>query len=150
MIDRETFDVLRAYPQIYLACHVEHRTRSSSASGLTSRDATILAHVEEPDGVSPAALARHLGVARSTLSAALSRLSAAGLLTIDGHSADQRRRIVRLTPSGREAISQSSVLDPHRVSALLAAMGTEERRRAVEGLKLLAAAARAYREGESG
>jgi DNA-binding MarR family transcriptional regulator len=146
-MDEELLAVLRAYPQIYLACHVEHRTRGSSASGLTSRDSSLLAHVDEPDGSSPAALARHLGVAPSTLSAALARLEGQGLLTLDPHAADARRRRVRLTEAGREALAAGSVLDPQRLAAVLALMRPQARRRAVEGLTALAAAARKFREG---
>lgn len=142
-------DLLRCYPQIYLACHVEHRTRGSSESGLTSREASFLAHVE-PGGSSPAALARHLGIGRSTLSAALARLEGLGLIATERDGSDARRKKVTLTKAGRAAISESSVLDAERVAALLAAMAPEERRRGVEGLKLLAAAARRLREGEEG
>lgn len=146
-MDDELLEVLRAYPQIYLACHVEHRTRASSPSGLTSRDSALLAHVEDPGGSSPAALARHLGVARSTLSAALARLGRQGLLTLDEDQADARRRLVRLTAAGRTALVANSVLDPERLGAVLAGMGAGDRRKAVEGLKLLASAALCYREG---
>ena len=146
-MDDDLIAVLRAYPQIYLACHVEHRTRASSPSGLTSRDAALLAHVEDPDGSSPATLARHLGVARSTLSAALARLAGQGLLSLDEDEADARRRLVRLTGAGRAALVENSVLDPERLAAVLAPMPAAARRRAVEGLTLLAAAARNYREG---
>jgi hypothetical protein len=38
------------------------------------------------------------------------------------------------------------VLDPERLAAVLGGMGEKERRHAVEGLGLLAAAARAWRE----
>lgn len=139
--------VLRAYPQIYFACHVEHRTRASSPSGLTSRDASLLAHVDDPEGSGPAALARHLGVAPSTLSAALARLAGQGLLALDEDEADARRRRVRLTGAGRDALVAASVLDPNRLATVLAGMGASDRRKAVEGLTLLAAAARSYREG---
>jgi DNA-binding MarR family transcriptional regulator len=143
----DLIDVLRCYPQIYLACHVEHRTRGSSASGLTSREAGFLAHVE-PDGSSPAALARHLGIGRSTLSAALARLEGLGLVATERDAGDARRKRVRLTDAGRAAVADSSVLDADRVAALLAAMTADERRRGVEGLRLLAEAARRMREGE--
>jgi len=146
-MDDDLIAVLRAYPQIYLACHVEHRTRASSPSGLTSRDSALLAHVAEPAGSSPAALARHLGVAPSTLSAALARLGGRGLLTLDEDEADARRRLVRLTAAGRAALVADSVLDPARLAAVLARMPAAARRRAVEGLTLLAAAARDYRDG---
>lgn len=148
MDDRDLLDVLRCYPQIYLACHVEHRTRGSSASGLTSREASFLTHVEA-EGSSPAALARHLGIGRSTLSAALARLEGLGLVETERDSADGRRKRVRLTAKGRAAIAESSVLDAGRVAALLATMPEEERRRGVDGLKLLAAAARRLAKGGS-
>ncbi|HEX8639628.1 MAG TPA: MarR family transcriptional regulator [Allosphingosinicella sp.] len=138
-------DVLRSYPQIYLACHVEHRTRNASASGLTSREASFLTHIEA-DGTSPADLARHLGIAPSTLSAALARLEGLGLVRLERDAGDARRKRVQLTQAGRSAIADNSVLDAGRVAALLAAMPEKERRLGVEGLKLLAAAARRVSE----
>ena len=149
MTDADLLAVQRAYPQIYLACHVEHRSRSRSPTGLTSRDAAILAHVDDPQGSSPARLARHLGVARSTLSAALARLEGQGMLALEPDGRDARRRLVRLLQKGRDALVRGAVLDPDRLGAILSRMAEGERRRAVDGLELLAAAARAYREGES-
>ena len=137
--------VLRAYPQIYLACHVDHRTRQTSPAGITAREASFLTHVEA-GGSTPAALARHIGISPSTLSAALARLESCGLLTTEPDPRDGRRRIVRLTPEGRYAVSKGSVLEADRVEAMLAELGVADRRRAVEGLALLAAAARRYRE----
>lgn len=145
----DLLDVLRCYPQIYLACHVEHRTRGSSETGLTSREASYLTHIE-PGGTGPAELARHLGIGRSTLSAALARLEGLGLIATERDAADARRKCVRLTDAGRAAVSESSVLDAERVAALLAAMAPEEQRRGVEGLKLLAAAARRLSERDDG
>ncbi|HEX8527780.1 MarR family winged helix-turn-helix transcriptional regulator [Allosphingosinicella sp.] len=150
MNDPDVLAVLRAYPQIYLAAHVEHRTRGSSSTGLTSRDSSFLAHVADPIGSSPAALARHLGIARSSLSEALSRLERQGLIEVTVDPEDARRRVVRLSPAGREAMVQSSVLDPGRVGAMLATLDDSERERAVRGLELLAEAASRYRtQGES-
>jgi DNA-binding MarR family transcriptional regulator len=144
-MDEDVYAVLRDYPRIYFACHVEHRTRGRSATGLTSRDAGLLAHVA--DGTAPSALARHLGVSRSTLSEALARLAAQDLVTVEVDSADQRRRCVRLTATGRQAVAASSVLDADRVGELLGRLSADERRRAVEGLGLLAEGARRAREG---
>jgi DNA-binding MarR family transcriptional regulator len=147
MTDPDLLAVLRAYPQIYLACHVEHRSRSQSPTGLTAHDAGLLAHIDDPGGSSPARLARHLGVAASTLSAALARLQGQGMLTLSPDPADARRRRIQLTAAGRAALAAGSVLDPERLAAVLAGMTQASRRTAVEGLTLLAAAARAYREG---
>jgi hypothetical protein len=52
MTDPDVLAVIRFYPQIYLACHVEHRSRSQSPTGLTAREAGILAHVDESEGTS--------------------------------------------------------------------------------------------------
>jgi hypothetical protein len=41
MTDPDILAVIRFYPQIYLACHVEHRSRAESPTGLTARDASI-------------------------------------------------------------------------------------------------------------
>jgi DNA-binding MarR family transcriptional regulator len=149
MTDSDVLAVLRAYPQIYLACHVVHRTRASSPTGLTARDGSLLAHVADPEGSSPARLARHLGIAPSTLSAALARLERDGLLRLDPDSADARRRRIRLTDAGRQAVVRDSVLDAGRVAAMLEPMAEDERNVAVAGLELLAAAARRLQEGES-
>lgn len=146
MTDPDVFAVLRAYPQIYHACHVEHRSRAASPDGLTSHDASLLAHIEAAEGISPARLARHLGVAPSTLSAALARLAGQGMVAMATDRADARRRLVRLTDRGSEALATGSVLDPGRLTALMARLNAAERQRAVEGLTLLADAARAWRE----
>ena len=51
MSRRDVTDVIRAYPQVYLACHIDHRTRGRSAAGITSREAAFLTHIEA-DGAS--------------------------------------------------------------------------------------------------
>jgi DNA-binding MarR family transcriptional regulator len=68
------------------------------------------------------------------------------MLALDADPGDARRRRVRLTATGRAALAAGSVLDPARLAAVLGGMGADERRRAVDGLGLLAAAARTWRE----
>jgi hypothetical protein len=53
--------VQRAYPQLYLACHVEHTTRRRRHD-LSDRDSSVLAHLDELSPVTPGKLAAHLGV----------------------------------------------------------------------------------------
>lgn len=131
------------YPQIYLACHVDHKRPRTTESGISPRDSSLLAHLDEQTPVTPAALARHLGIGAPTLSAALKRLASLGYVSQRRDPEDARLRQVRLTRSGARAMAESSVLEESRVRALLKCLSPEERRRALDGLELLARAARA-------
>jgi DNA-binding MarR family transcriptional regulator len=135
--------VQRDFPQIYLACHVDHVRTKSNRHHLSSHDATLLAHLDETRPVAAGALARHLGVASSTLSATLNRLETLGHLVRRARDADGRRIDVFLTAGGDQAMADASVLDRGRVATLLGELSAAERTRAVAGLALLARAARA-------
>jgi DNA-binding MarR family transcriptional regulator len=130
--------IQRAYPQLYLACHIQHTTRRRD-HGLSARDATVLAHLDELAPVNPGRLAAHLGVGPSTVTAAIDRLVARGL-------AERTRRgrtvELRMTLAGIARMQASSVLDAARVAALIAAVPARQRAAAVRGLDALAAAAR--------
>src|SRR5215472_12407373 len=77
---REIEIMQRCYPQIYLACHQRHVRAASTRFRLSARDSSILAHLSETVAMKPAALASHLGVSASTLSAAISKLERLGYL----------------------------------------------------------------------
>lgn len=140
--DDDVFEVQRLYPQIYLACHKDHVRAVSTKFRISSQDASILVHLDREAGLSPRALAAHLGVAASTLSAALARLANLGYLTNTPNETDRRKRELRLTARGAEAISNTSVLDAERVRLMLDQLDSEERKAAVRGLALLAKGAR--------
>ena len=142
MNDDDVFEVQRLYPQIYLACHTDHVRAVSTKWRISSQDASILVHLDRESGLSPRELASHLGVAPSTLSAAIARLSELGYLTSSPSETDRRKRELRLTARGAEAIAAASVLDAERVKALLNKLEPDERKAAVCSLALLAEAAR--------
>lgn len=142
MTDDDVFEVQRLYPQIYIACHTDHVRAASTTWRISSQDASILVHLDRESGLSPRALADHLGVAPSTLSAAIARLSELGYLTSKPADSDRRKRELRLTARGAEAIASTSVLNAERVQALLDELKPDERKAAVRGLSLLARAAR--------
>ena len=146
MRPEDVFELQRLFPQIYLACHVDHVRAASTEWELSSHDSTLLVHLDREQATSPRALAAHLGVAASTLSAALARLSGLGYLTSKPAPADKRQRELRLTARGAQAIASTSVLDETRVRELLDQLDPKERAEAVRGLQLLAHAARQMKQ----
>jgi DNA-binding MarR family transcriptional regulator len=146
MPEDDVSEVQRLYPQIYVACHNDHIRAASTEWRISSQDASILVHLDQQTGMRPSALAKHLGIAASTLSAAISRLERLGYLSNEPAEKDKRQRELRLTSRGVEAIAATSVLDAKRVSALMKKLTRDERKAAVRGLALLAQAARALKE----
>ena len=144
--DDDVHEVQRLYPQIFVACHTDHVRAASTEWRISSQDASILVHLDREFGLSPRDLARHLGVAPSTLSAAIARLSRLGYLSSVPVEKDKRRRELRLTARGAEAIAATSVLDAERVRELLKRLTATERKAALRGLGLLARAARQISE----
>lgn len=138
----DVYEVQRLYPQIFLACHKNHVRAASTRWKISSHDGAILSHLNPSRGTSPRALAQHLGVAPSTLSASLKRLASLGYLNCDAPASDKRRREIRLTDRGAEAMSATSVLDRDRVRNMLRKLKTSDRQAAIDGLALLARAAR--------
>jgi DNA-binding MarR family transcriptional regulator len=134
--------VQRCYPQIYLACHKRHIRASSTAYRLSARDSSILVHLSETVPVTPTELAAHLSVRGSTLSAAIDRLGRLGYLRRSRMPRDRRNVALTLTPQGAEAMAATSVLDSERVNAVLARLSRNQRKRALEGLELLAEASK--------
>jgi DNA-binding MarR family transcriptional regulator len=142
--------VQRYYPMIYQACHVDHVRAVSTPHRLSAKDSMLLSHLDEAQGMTAGQLARHLGVAASTLSAAIQRLESLEYITRTPRPKDRRTIELRLTAAGAEAMSATSVLDRRRVAALLAQLAAPECRRALAGLALLARAAGELQLSRSG
>lgn len=141
-MDDAVLALLRCYPQIYLACHVEHVRARSNAHALSARDAALLSHLDRDRAIQAAELAQHMQIRPSTLSAALARLERLGYIERETCTRDRRVHRLCLSARGGIAMAESSVLDPQRAAALLARLAPAERERALEGLALLARAAR--------
>ena len=142
MLEDLIADIQRYYPQIYLACHVDHVRNRTTRWRLSSRDSSILSHLDPSRPMSPRDLASHLGVAASTLSATLARLERLGYITNTPVAGDHRKRELRLTLKGADAMSDTSVLDSKKLRALLERLSDSDQRKAVKGLAILAGAAR--------
>lgn len=140
--NRDIRRVQVAYPHIYLACHTRHVRRASTPLRLSATDSALLAHLDDEEPVRPTALAKHLGLAASTMSAAIARLTAQGYVTQRTAGGDRRATELRLSRRGGEAMQASSVLDRDRVARMLGRLTARERSSALAGLALLAKAAR--------
>jgi DNA-binding MarR family transcriptional regulator len=125
------------YPQIWHACH-RHPRAAAKGGGLTERQSTVLSHLDDGRLHRPADLARHLGIAPSTLSEAIDELVELGLVERQRHDDDRRRFDFAVTEAGKRAMEEGSALDPERLQQAFDRMSAEERDRAVEGLALLA------------
>ena len=82
-LDRDVELIQFAYPQIYYACHTRHVRRRSSAVHLSARDSEILVHLDRASPTSLSVLARHMDLAASTLSEAISSLGAIGYSAVE-------------------------------------------------------------------
>jgi DNA-binding MarR family transcriptional regulator len=141
--NRDVTAVQRLYPRIYLACHTQHHRRASNSARLTAHESGILAHLSETVPMRASELARHLGVQQSTMSAALKRLTRLGYVARARDQADRRAARLLLSLEGVRAMQTGSVLETSRVQAMLARLRGADRKRAIDGLALLADAAMA-------
>ena len=132
--------VLDAYPRIYFACHRRH-VHDPAGGQLSTRQASILDHLDAVDPTSLNELAAHMGVTASTMSIAIDRLEQSGYVVRERATSDRRRLGLRLTEAGERVREANSVLDPELVSSMLEELSADDRDRALRGLALLARAA---------
>ena len=91
---------------------------------LTINQVLLFAHLE-PDGVTPAELARRMGMSRQSMQKNLDRLSELGLVSVQPHPQDRRSNLVTTTAAGK-AFSHSAAQFLDGVERRLeAAFGTE-------------------------
>ena len=136
-IEQATESLLRCYPKIYFACHMQHVRDEKTKRVLSAQQASILDHLDavEPTGVQQ--LASHMGVTASTMSLNLDRLEQAGYVGRTRDPEDSRRVQVRLTKAGVRIKQQQKVLDPALVITMLFRLNPAELNKAIAGLELL-------------
>lgn len=150
-IDEAIRRIQFAYPQVYFACHTRHQRRKSSRHAVSASDVQVLVHLDTDTPTSLTGLARHMGLARSTLSETVSRLGALGYVAKSPAVAGDRRRVMlELSAKGLAAVRANSVLEPRRLRVVLERLPDAKRRAAVRGLGLLAAACRPVQVSREG
>lgn len=141
--------VMELYPRIYFACHTRHVRDPKTQRLLSAHQASILDHLDEREPLTLLDLAHHMGVTASTMSLHVGRLVRRGYVSRVRASEDGRRLQLLLTAAGVRVREAKSVLDPTRVSALLARLTAGEREAGIRGLALLARAGSAQMEEHS-
>jgi DNA-binding MarR family transcriptional regulator len=149
-LDELVETVQLTYPQVYHACHTRHERKRSTSHRLSARDAAILAHCSVQSALVPAKLARHLDIARSTLSEAIKNLTRLGYVRrVPQLTGDGRLSGIVLTAEGLRAVRETSVLESERLLAVLEGASADDRVAIGLGLTKLAEACRRYRDGPS-
>lgn len=141
MPKNEVHAFLRFYPQIYLACHRRHVRNGRAGKILSLNQASILDHLDDVEPTNLRSLARHMGVTPSTMSLNVDRLVAASYVCRERAQSDARQVELRLTETGSRLKQKQNALEPELVRRLLKRLKREDRKKALEGLGLLASAA---------
>lgn len=141
MLTADATRVMDFYPKIYFACHTRHVTDADTGAKLTTKQASILDHLDTVTPVTLFDLAMHMGVTPSTMSLAIDKLARLGYVKREKDKKDARRSNLTLTTSGSKIKKAHSVLDPASVQAILNRLNPTERKLALDGLGLLAYAA---------
>jgi DNA-binding MarR family transcriptional regulator len=134
------------YPQVYYACHTRHERKRSSALRLSRRDSELLVHLDRSRPAALTDVARHMDLAPSTVSEAVTKLEALGYVQKAPASTGDRRRIgLVLTAKGVDAVRATSVLEPARLRGVLKRLSNRELATVTDGLTILAEACRPAR-----
>jgi len=146
---QDVAQVFRDYPRIYFACHRRHVRDPHSAALVSSRQVSIMDHLDAESPTMLMDLAEHLGVTPATMSIAVGRLVDQGYVTRVLDPVDRRKVQLRLTEAGVRVCAANSVLEPTLVEQMLDHLTAADRRAALQGLALLGKAALASQQSRS-
>jgi DNA-binding MarR family transcriptional regulator len=113
-------------------------SRESSASDLTKQQFTVLAAVEQNEGISQTDLVALTGIDRSTLAEMIRRMIDKGLLDRERTESDQRANAVRIAAAGKKALRSARTASERVERMLLASLSAPDRARFVKMLALVA------------
>ena len=111
-------------------------SREPGSSDLTKQQFTVLAAVEQNEGISQTDLVGITGIDRSTLAEMIRRMIEKGLLDRERTESDQRANAVRMAPGGRKALRSARTASDRVERTLLSGLTAADRPRF---LKMLAA-----------
>ena len=113
-------------------------SRETSTNDLTKQQFTVLAAVEQNEGISQTDLVGLTGIDRSTLAEMIRRMIDKGLLDRERTESDQRANAVRIAAAGKKALRAARSANERVERALLSSLSAGDRARF---LKMLATVA---------
>jgi len=117
-------------------------TFAKAGEALTPGEFGLLVLVERNAGLSQMALARALGIDRSTLVPILNRLQARGFLVRRASPSDGRTHALGLTPNGEKALTRFARLVKTHEKRIASGLSAAETRTLIELLEKVRASAR--------
>jgi DNA-binding MarR family transcriptional regulator len=102
-------------------------SREPGASDLTKQQFTVLAAVEQNEGMSQTELVTITGIDRSTLAEMIRRMIEKGLLDRERTENDQRANAVRIAASGKKALRSARMASERVERTLLSSLAAADR-----------------------
>ncbi len=118
--------------------------REAGSCELTKQQFTVLAALENNEGVSQTALVEMTGIDRSTLAEMVRRMLERGLISRERTEKDARANAVAITGNGRKALRVARSAADRAERLLLEALPPSERTRFVKALSAIASAGEAF------
>ena len=125
-------------------------SQEPASSDLTKQQFTVLAAVEQNEGVSQTDLVGMTGIDRSTLAEMIRRMIEKGLLQRERTESDARANAVRLGPAGRKALRTARIASERVERTLLAALPASDRAKFARMLSSIVSAAETGVHGAGG
>ena len=114
--------------------------REAGACELTKQQFTVLAALENNEGVSQTALVEMTGIDRSTLAEMVRRMLERGLVSRERTETDARANAVAITSTGRKLLRTARTAADRAERLLLESLPPSERTKFVKALSIIASA----------
>ena len=118
--------------------------REAGSCGLTKQQFTVLAALENNDGVSQTALVGMTGIDRSTLAEMVHRMLDRGHVSRQRTEKDARANAVAITGNGRKALRAARSVADRAERLLLEALPPSERGKFIKSLSTIVSAGEAF------
>jgi len=116
-------------------------SRETSTNDLTKQQFTVLAAVEQNEGISQTDLVGLTGIDRSTLAEMIRRMIDKGLLDRERTESDQRANAVRIAPAGKKSLRAARSANERVERALRVSLSSGDRAKFVKMLATVASQA---------